>query len=80
MYNKDMITVITRQPDFSQLESGTEEKIKSEFERIFGPQPDNEIQGVGPLLFEEAFTLAAHQDCEYPDLNLSIGQRQRARD
>lgn len=37
MYNKDIITVITRQPTFEKLESGTEEKIKAEFERIFGP-------------------------------------------
>jgi hypothetical protein len=36
MYNKDIITVISRQPEFSQLESGTKEKIMSEFERIFG--------------------------------------------
>ena len=60
MYNKDMITIISRQPNFSQLESGTEEKIKSEFLRIFGPQPDNEMQGTGPLLFEEAVTKSAH--------------------
>jgi hypothetical protein len=43
MYNKDVITVITRQPDFSQLESGTDEKIRSEFERIFGQQEDKSI-------------------------------------
>ena len=73
MYNKDMITVISRQPNFSQLESGTEEKIKSEFNRIFGPQPDNEMQGIGPLVFEEVVSESSHQECEYPDLNLTIG-------
>lgn len=53
MYNKDIITIVTRQPDFSQLESGTEEKIKSEFVRIFGRQPDNEMQGTGPIDFDD---------------------------
>jgi hypothetical protein len=31
MYNKDIITVLLRDPDFSKLQSGTEEKIMSEF-------------------------------------------------
>ena len=80
MYNKDIVTVITRQPDFTQLETGTDEKIRSEFERIFGQQENNVIQGSGPIQFEDSVMETSHQDCEYPNLNLNIAQRQRARD
>ena len=36
MYNRDIITILVRDPDLSKLKPGTLEKIKSEFERIFG--------------------------------------------
>ena len=80
MYNKDIITVITRQPDFSQLETGTDEKIRAEFERIFGQQENEIIQGTGPIQFEDTLLETNHNDCDYPNLTLNIGQRQRARD
>jgi hypothetical protein len=38
MYNKDIITILLRDPDLSKLQSGTEDKIRSEFARIFGNQ------------------------------------------
>jgi len=43
MYNRDIITILLRDHDFSKLQSGTEDKIKQEFKRIFGkPLPDQE--------------------------------------
>ena len=36
MFDKDIITIITRDPDFSKLQEGTLDKIKNDFKRIFG--------------------------------------------
>ena len=41
IYNQDIITVLTRDSDIKLLESGTEEKIKEEFKRLFGMPGDN---------------------------------------
>lgn len=46
MYNRDIITILVRDPDMSKLQSGTEEKIRQEFDRLFGNSnetviPDN---------------------------------------
>jgi hypothetical protein len=38
------------------------------------------MQGAGPLKFEEVLAPSNHTDCEYPNLNLSMGQRQRTRE
>ena len=38
MYNKDIITILLRDPDLSKMQSGTEDEIRSEFARIFGIQ------------------------------------------
>lgn len=43
MYNKDMITILTRDPNLSVLESGTEQLIRDEFNRIFGGGLDEEM-------------------------------------
>jgi len=47
MYNKDIITVLLRDPDFSKLQSGTEKKIRDEFDRLFGNQTQLEELEVG---------------------------------
>ena len=36
MYNKDIVTILMRDPDFSKLQSDTLDTIKSEFVRLFG--------------------------------------------
>ena len=41
IYNQDIITVLTWDSDIKLLESGTEEKIKDEFKRLFGARFDN---------------------------------------
>lgn len=42
LYNKDIITILVRDPDLSRLQSGTEDTIRREFQRLFGQPPKDE--------------------------------------
>lgn len=58
MYNKDIVNILVRDPDLSKLQSGTEEKIKQEFKRLFGkkekelPDAEKKEQDVNATDFE----------------------------
>ena len=46
MYNKDIVTILLRDPEFTKLQSNTMDTIKSEFARLFGEKEQEEEEEV----------------------------------
>ena len=88
MYNRDIITILLRDPDFSKLQSGTEDKIREEFKRLFGQElPENqEGEEVEPEALSEDEEPAETETTEESKseknvtVDLQVGKNEREED